>query len=101
MLRRDESIFPTIEVSGVRFRAADAKWQRTGLVGFVAFVLNRDLRIEATVRRTNSGVLRLSYPAHRDQFGLQHFAVHPVHDRARVEIERQVLAHVRATETLR
>ena len=93
VLRRDDQ--PSIEVSNVGFVAADAKQKRTGIVGFTSFDLNRDIRVEATVRRTTAGVLSLSYPANRDRFGFRHFAIHPIHERARVTIESQVFAELR------
>jgi hypothetical protein len=57
----------------------------------ISFVLNGTLKIDGvTLRRTRDGRLTLSYPARRDRDGVEHFAIKPLGDQARVEIERQV-----------
>ena len=82
-----------IELSEIRFTATRAEDEKTGLLGFVDCVLNGAIRLSGmTVRRTGDGRLTLSYPSRIDAKGRKRFLFHPIHDGARQEIERQVIA---------
>ena len=90
-----------IHVSSVHIApASDADVDR-GLVGFVQFVLDDAVRIEAAVRRTASGVLRLSFPERCDSRGRRHARVRPLDQRVRESIERQVFEALGLEEVAR
>ena len=81
-------------ISSVRFAPASGADQRTGLLGFVTFTRG-DLVLDGiTVRRTCEGRLTLSFPARRGRCGEQHAYIRPLDDRARRDIERQILGAV-------
>ena len=70
---------------------------RTGLLGWVSCVVNDTLILDGlTLRRTQAGKLTLSYPDRRDGSGRQHHYLRPVDDRARRDIESQILAKLGA-----
>ena len=90
-----------IAVSEVSFTSASREERRTGLLGWVAVVINGALKIDGlTVRQTREGRLALSFPARRDRQDRVHFVVRPISDEARRTIERQVLAQL-APEVVR
>ena len=81
-----------LRVTEVRFTPAPARLVPTGLIGWVSFLLDSRIQLErVSVRRTLTGRVALSYPAKDDGWGNRFTFVHPVDDRTRREIERQVL----------
>ena len=85
-----DSLHVALGVSGVRLKAAPASMSRSGLLGWICCTVNQ-LRLDGlTLRRTADGRLALSFPAHRDGAGRQHFYVRPVDDHARRAIEQEV-----------
>ena len=82
-----------LRVDDVHMVSARQRDRERGLLGWVSCVLNDSLRVDGiALRRTTDGRLTLSYPAHRDGAGRQHFYVRPLTDVARREIEDQVFA---------
>ena len=82
-----------VSVSEVRFTAASPEDLESGLLGFVDLVLNGAIRLSGlTLRRTKNRGLALSYPARRDGSRMDQFYFRPIHDGARQELERQVIA---------
>ena len=85
----NDSVF----VDEVRLTGASRRERASGLLGFVTFRLNRCLRIDgASLRRTATGRVALSFPERRDRFGFAHPVVRPLDDRTRSEIEAQIFA---------
>ena len=83
------------EVSDVRFTPASAIDQRSGVLGWMTFIVGEGLRIDnVAVRRTRDGRIALSFPARRSRDGRQHPLVHPVDDRSRRRLEREILARL-------
>jgi DNA-binding cell septation regulator SpoVG len=81
-----------MHITDVHFVAAEPHDVRRGLLGFLSFVLDRCLRLDSiTVRRTRSGLIRLSFPVRHDAAGHQHPYIRPINDTARQEIEKAVL----------
>ena len=79
------------EVSHVQFVAASSQDFARGLLGWVSFNIDGNLRIDGVgVRRTLDNRLALSFPARRDGSGRQHPFVRPLDDATRREIEAQV-----------
>jgi hypothetical protein len=79
-------------VSEVRFTSARSDDIERGLIGWASFTVDGNLRLDGVaVRRTVEGRHALSFPARRDASRRRHFYVRPLDDRARREIERQVL----------
>ena len=88
-----------VHVSDVRLIPASTDEPQRGLLGFVAFSLNDRVRLDgATLRRTSSGKLRISFPKRRDQHGREHPLLRPLDDAARRELERQVLTALGLTQ---
>jgi hypothetical protein len=80
-----------LRVSDLRFSEASEADARTGVIGWVRFIVNDALSLDGVVlRRTASGRMTLSFPARRDGRGIQRFFVRPITDEARRELERQV-----------
>ncbi len=78
-------------VTEVRFVAGTPQQVREGLLGFVRCTYGI-LRLEGiTVRRSVEGRAVLSFPMRRDASGRPHFYFRPASDRARREIEYEVL----------
>ncbi len=78
-------------VSKVRFTPASQHQVRSGLVGFVSFLLEGCMRIDGVVlRATAEGRPALTFPARRDGRGRDHPYLRPVDDRTRRAIEAQV-----------
>ena len=81
------------EVSNVRFTPAAQHQVRSGLAGFVSFLLGDCMRIDGVVLRTTAdGRTVLSFPARRDGRGRDHPYLRPVDDGTRHAIETQVFA---------
>jgi len=77
-------------VSAIRFSAAPARDVRSGLLGWVSFILG-DLHLDGVaVRKTRDGRLVLSFPERRDARGNRHPIVRPLDDAARRQIEAEV-----------
>ena len=88
-----------LRLTNVRLIPASADERQRGLLGFVAFNLNDRVRLDgATLRRTSSGRLRISFPMRRDRHGREHPLLRPLDDAARRELERQVLAALGLTQ---
>src|SRR5262245_56461190 len=84
-----------LEITKVRFMAANPTHVANGLLGWVACTLNGILRLEGiALRRTADNRLALSFPSHRDAAGNHHFYLRPLSDAARREIEHQVLSAI-------
>ena len=82
-----------LRITSVGFTNASSADIRTGLLGWLTFVLNDTLMVDGvTVRRTREGRTTLSYPARRDAAGQQHFFIRPIDDGARHDLERQIFA---------
>ena len=79
-------------VTEVRLTAASCAEAQSGLIGYVSCIVNGNLYLDGvTLRRTVDGRLALSFPARTDAAGKRHFYVRPLDDRARRDIEHQVL----------
>jgi hypothetical protein len=80
-----------LAINAVRFTPATATDVATGLLGYVACVVDDRLYLDGiTLRRTAAGKLALSFPAHRDRRGDDHPYMRPVNDIARQDIERVI-----------
>ncbi len=85
----------TSEVSSITFVLSNSDQRKTGLLGFVSFVINSCMRIDGVaVRRTRKGHLTLSFPSRRDANGKQHPYIRPTSTTARIEIERAIFAAI-------
>ncbi len=92
-MNRCERSRPKFVVSNVAFKRAVDWRQSTGLLGWVAFVLDDGLAVDGvTVRRTACGVLALSFPARTDAGGRRHPILRPLDEETRRDIESQVFA---------
>lgn len=88
-----------IDLSELRFVKGSSVDRRTGLLGYVSFLLNRSIRVDGvTLRRTAEGRLTLSYPARQDREGREHPYFRPIDDDARREIERQAFIAIASME---
>ncbi len=86
-------------VSMQAFSSASPRDNELGLLGWVTLEVGGLLLLDVALRRTRgAGRLALSFPERRDANGRRHSLIRPVDDRARREIERQVLAMVRLGE---
>ncbi len=86
-------------VSGEIFTAAPPQLRKTGLLGWVTFVIGHALQFDGVaVRRTRNGRLTLSFPVRHDSTGRQHSIVRPTDAAARREIESQVFAALGLSE---
>jgi hypothetical protein len=82
-----------LEITEVRFFEAGPGDLKSGILGWVGFVLWRCVRASGVcIRRTRSGRLTLSYPTRLDRKGRKRFLFRPITDEARREIEAQVFA---------
>jgi DNA-binding cell septation regulator SpoVG len=74
-----------------RFTAANRIEQTTGLMGWIAFTVNGQLRVDGvTLRRTAEGRLTLAFPARVAADGRKRPIVWPPSEEARQAIESQV-----------
>mgnify|MGYP001613126131 CR=1 FL=1 len=80
-----------------RFTPASRGHRRTGLLGWLAFRIGADWRIDSVaVRRTRAGLIRLSFPSRVDGAGREHPFVLPACGRVWRELERAILAELDA-----
>lgn len=69
--------------------------RRQGLLGYASFVLDDQIIVDGvTVRLTRDGRLFLAYPFRVGRNGRRKYAVRPVDDRARRELEHRILAEI-------
>jgi hypothetical protein len=81
-----------MRISEITFTAARQEDIERGLLGWVSFTVDGNLRLDGVaIRRTVDSRYVLSFPARRDGSRRRHFFVRPLDDHARCEIERQVL----------
>lgn len=81
-----------MSISQVQFKSASRADVQTGLLGWVKFLVDGRLAVDGvTLRRTRHGRLTLSFPDRVDRSGNHHWVIRPISDRARQEIEYQVL----------
>ena len=81
----------SLPLDDVRVAAASDELVASGLLGFVRFIAG-DLRLDGiAVRHTREGRIALAYPERADRHGDRHPYFRPVDERARREIERQIL----------
>ncbi len=79
-------------VTDIRFHRAGHADLRTGLLGYVSFLLDGCVRLDGlTVRVTRGGRRVLSFPAKKTARGEEHPYVRPIDDATREMIEQQVL----------
>ena len=91
-----------IRVTNLRFTAASESEVARGLIGWVALELNEALKIQGVAfRRTVDGRYTLSFPARPDGQGGKRFYVRPLDDRARRDLEHQVLQALNIEEAPR
>ena len=80
-----------MNIADLRFRNASLSLQATGLLGWISFTIDGDLRLDGlTLRRTVDGRIALSFPSKRDRTGRERPYIRPVGDHARRELETQV-----------
>ena len=80
-----------IRISQVQFTAFTPDGIRTGLIGWIACILNDRIQLDGiTLRKTQGGLMTLSFPARQDRAGNQHFYVQPLDTTTCREIETQV-----------
>lgn len=90
---------PGVRVSSLRLSWARPDLRKTGLLGWLSFVINDAIQVAGVaLRRTADGRLTLSYPARRDRQGRTRHVLWPVGDEARRAIEEQVLLQLPSTE---
>jgi DNA-binding cell septation regulator SpoVG len=91
-----------VKITDVKFTSARTEEVETGLLGFLAIEVDDALRLDnLTLRRTADGRLTVSFPARRDGRGRRRFYICPLNDRARREIEHQVLEALGFLEEVR
>ena len=89
-----------IVVEDVRFTPASERDLATGMLGWLAFTIDRTIRLDGVaLRRTLQGRLALSFPARQSRGGRRHALVRPVDDEVRRDLEAQVLGALQAGET--
>ena len=72
------------------------------MFGWISCTVDGTLRLSGIALRTTAdGKLALSYPARKTRDGGQHFFIRPVDDKARREIEHQILSALGFAETQR
>ena len=89
-----------LEITNVTFKSASAEDVKSGLIGWLAFTVNDVLRIDGvSLRRTADNRLTLSYPYRETAAGHEFYAVRPVDDITRRDIEHQVFTALGIQET--
>ena len=79
-------------VTEIRFHRAGHRDLRTGLLGFVSFLLDGHVRVDGvTVRETLQGRRVLSFPAKKTPGAADRPYLRPVNNAAREAIEEQIL----------
>jgi hypothetical protein len=92
---------PSVRVRDVRFTRAGVGQSRGGLLGWIRCVYG-DLRLDGlAIRRTRDGRIVLTFPRNIDGAGREHPYVAPLDGEAHRELERQVLAALRARGRVR
>ena len=85
----------SIIITEVVFRPSSEDLERTGLLGWVSCTVNGCMRFNGlSLRRTREGLVNISFPARRDEWGRQHFYFRPLDDATRRTIESQVFAAI-------
>ena len=87
-----------LHISNVRLCRASYADRRSGLIGWISFVLNESILHDGIALRLTHGRPYLSFPARRDNDGKDHPYVRPVDDDVRREIEGQVFAQLDLAE---
>lgn len=83
----------TSRVTNVRFTPATCRDVRSGLLGFVSFLLGGCMHVDGvSVRKTAAGRTTLTFPARRDSRGQDHPYLRPVDQQTRISIESQIFA---------
>jgi DNA-binding cell septation regulator SpoVG len=86
-----------MKVTEIRFTPVPGHVASGGLLGFVRFVLDGRFVVDGVgVRRTRDGRPVLNFPSRRDRQGVEHFAIRPLNDQTRREIEHQILTALAA-----
>ena len=81
-----------LRVTHVRFTPVPSELAKSGLTGWLQFVVNDALLLDGVaLRRTRTGRATLSFPCRRDREGRDHPVVKPLTGASRCAIERQVL----------
>lgn len=84
-----------LRVSEVRCTRARPHEAAGGLLAYVAFTINGQVRVDGVVvRRTLEGDHRLSFPSRPDRRGRKHPILRPLSDEARRHLEREVLRQI-------
>jgi len=82
-------------VTSVRLSPTIAADVERGLLGWLSFDIDGTWHVDGVaLRRTRSGRLALSFPARDGRGGFRRTFLRPTCDRARLEIERAVLATI-------
>ena len=80
-----------LQITEVNFVQARPDQVASGMIGYVAFVLDDALKLDGVaLRRTRRGHPALSFPTRQDRQGRNHDLVAPVSDEVRRKIEAQV-----------
>jgi len=80
-----------LRLSEFSFTAANQRDQQGGLLGFLQIRYGDLLLDGVALRRSSTGRLVLSFPRRRTRAGAEFHYVRPVDDRARRELEAQVI----------
>ena len=90
-----------LRVSDVCLTRAPKSLVREGLLGWVRVALDGRIGLDGLgVRRTEAGLLLITFPVRIDGHGNQHRLVWPLDGATRRELERQILAALEAEGTL-
>lgn len=88
-----------IIISNVRFTSANPTDGKRGLKGWVRCTLNDQFQLDGiAVRQGRNGRSSLSFPARTDGRGRKHFYYHPVDEKTRRAIERQIFKSLQMIE---
>ena len=91
-VKGNENENPSIRIDDVRFTSSSCEAKASGLLGYVECTANDTLRLDGiTLRRTVDGRVVLSFPARLDGVGRKRPYIRPLDDRARRDVEAQVL----------
>jgi len=68
-----------LEITSVKFTGASREQVMTGLLGWIAFIVNGSLRVSGVaLRKTADGRLVTSSPVHVDRYGELHSCLRPI-----------------------
>jgi hypothetical protein len=85
----------TRRVSNVGFTPAAPELRRQGLLGWLRCTIDGDLALDGIgLRRSQSGRLTFSWPAHRAVTGRLHHHIRPSTKKARATLEAELLEHL-------